>query len=201
VERTVTDLFQAPDDATPLEPGEREGLLQAWITTRADLNEAEQANILEAEAWVRTRRQRNTDLLTPAYLSELHRRMFGDVWAWAGSYRTTERSIGVAPHRIANDTAVLLDDVRYWVENSTFPADEVAIRFHHRLVAIHLFPNGNGRHGRLVADLLIERLGGVQFSWGGGTLHDIGALRTAYVTALRAADDHDIEPLLEFARS
>jgi len=197
----VTDLFQEPDDATPLEPQEREGLLQAWITSRADLNEAEQANILKAEAWARARRRRNADLLTPDYINQLHRRMFDDVWDWAGTYRTTERNIGIAPYRLANDTAQLLDDVRYWIAHETYPPDEIAIRFHHRLVAIHPFPNGNGRHARLIADLLIERLGGAPFTWGGGTLHDIGTLRTAYITALRAADNHDIEPLLEFARS
>ena len=198
---TVTDLFQQPDDATPLESEERDGLLQTWITHRRDLNEAEEANILEGAAWARSRRQRNRDLLTEDFIRQLHARMFGDVWDWAGAYRTTERNIGVAPHRIANDTIMLLDDVRYWVDHATYPTDEIAVRFHHRLVAIHPFPNGNGRHARLIADLLVEHLGGEPFTWGGGTLHDIGALRAAYVGALRHADNHDIEPLLAFARS
>jgi Fic-DOC domain mobile mystery protein B len=197
----VTDLFQESDDATPLEPEERQGLLQSSITYRHELNEAEQENITKAVAWAHARRQRRTNLLTDNFVRALHRRMFGDVWEWAGQYRHTERNIGVAPHRIANDLAMMLDDVRYWVEHKTFPPDEIAVRLHHRLVAIHPFPNGNGRHARLMADLLAERFGREPFSWGGDSLHDIGELRRRYIDALRSADNHEIAPLLEFARS
>lgn len=197
----MTDLFQEPADATPLEPEEREGLLQSSITYRHELNEAEHENVAKAIAWAHARRQRRTDLLTDNFVRALHRRMFADVWEWAGQYRLTERNIGVTPHRIANDLAMMLDDVRYCVEHETFPTDEIAVRLHHRLVAIHPFPNGNGRHARLMADLLAERLGREPLSWGGGSLHDIGELRRRYIDALRAADNHQIAPLLEFARS
>jgi Fic-DOC domain mobile mystery protein B len=198
----VTDLFQEPDDATPLEPEERLGLKQSWITHRSDLNEAEQDNIIKGAAWARARRQRNRDLLTPDFANTLHKRMFGDVWDWAGTYRLTERNIGIEAHRIANDLGMMFDDVRYWVDNKTFPPDEIAVRLHHRLVAIHPFPNGNGRHARMMADLLIERLGGQSFTWGGGGgLHDVGELRAQYIAALRAADNHDISLLLQFARA
>jgi len=197
----VTDLFQEPDDATPLEPEEREGLLQTWITHRSDLNEAEQENIVKGAAWARSRRQRNADILNEGFARSLHRRMFGDVWRWAGTFRQTERNIGIEAHRIANDLGMMFDDVRYWVDHQTYPPDEIAVRLHHRLVAIHPFPNGNGRHARLMADLLIERLGGQPFTWGGGSLHDIGELRRQYIDALRAADNHDISGLLNFARS
>lgn len=195
----MTDLFQEPEDATPLEPHEREGLLQTWITHRRDLNEAEQENIVEGAAWAR-RRASLKRMLSEDFMQTLHKRMFGDVWEWAGTFRTTERNIGVEAYRIGVELASLLSDIRYWIEHETFPPDEIAIRFHHRVVAIHPFPNGNGRHARLAADLLIERLGGEQFSWGGGSLADVGKLRARYVTALRAADNHDIAPLLEFAR-
>ena len=194
----MTDLFVEPDDATPLEPGERDGLLQSWITTRADLNEAEQANIDAGAGWALRRRG---DILTEGFVRELHKRMLGDVWNWAGTYRLTERNIGIEAYRIQTELHTLLGDAHYWVKNATYPADEIAIRFHHRLVAIHTFPNGNGRHARLMADLLIERLEGTAFSWGGGNLGDIGAMRRAYVDALRAADAHDITLLLAFARS
>ena len=197
----MTDLFQEPDDATPLEPEEREGLLQTWITHRSDLNEAEQENIVKGAAWARSRRQRNADILNEGFARTLHRRMFGDVWQWAGTFRQTERNIGIEAHRIPNDIGMMFDDVRYWVDHQTYPPDEIAVRLHHRLVAIHPFPNGNGRHARLMADLLIERLGGQPFTWGGGGLHDIGELRRQYIDALRAADNHDIEPLIAFARS
>lgn len=194
----MTDLFVEPDDATPLEPSEREGLLQSWITTRADLNEAEQANIDAGAGWAFSRR---TDILTERFVRELHKRMLGDVWSWAGAYRQTERNIGIEAYRIQTELHTLLADVNYWIEHKTYPSDEIAIRFHHRMVAIHPFPNGNGRHARLMADLLIERLAGQAFSWGGGNLADIGTMRRAYVDALRAADAHDITVLLAFARS
>ena len=125
--------------------------------------------------------------------------MFGKVWGWAGTFRQTDRNIGIDWYRVPAELTAMLDDVRYWVKHQTFPPDEISIRFHHRLVAIHPFPNGNGRHARLMADLMIERLGGKPFSWGGGSLHNIGELRAAYVAALRAADNHDIGPLILFA--
>jgi Fic-DOC domain mobile mystery protein B len=198
----MTDLFQEPEDATPLQPNEREGLLQTWITHRRDLNEAEEENIVEGAAWVRGRRRVSLErLLSEDFIRTLHKRMFGDVWEWAGTFRTTERNIGVEAYRIGVELAGLLSDIRYWIKHETFPTDEIAIRFHHRLVAVHPFPNGNGRHARLAADLLIERLGGERFSWGGGSLGDVGELRARYVATLRAADNHDIAPLLEFART
>lgn len=198
----MTDLFLEPDDATPLDPDEREALLQSWITHRRDLNHAEQENLAKGLAWARRRKSRKpTDLLTVGIALSLHRHMFGEVWRWAGTYRQTARNIGIDAHRIPAEMAVLLDDVRYWVEHETYPPDEIAVRLHHRLVAIHPFPNGNGRHARLMADLLIERLGGEAFTWGGGSLMNIGELRTRYVQALRAADRHDIVPLLAFARA
>lgn len=197
----MTDLFQEPDDATPLEPEEREGLLQTWVTHRRDLNEAEEENIVKGAAWARSRRQRNADILRETFARSLHLRMFGDVWEWAGQFRQTERNIGIEAHRIPNDLAMMFDDVRYWVDHQTYPPDEIAVRLHHRLVAIHPFPNGNGRHARLMADLMAERLGRNPFIWGGGSLHDVGELRRHYIDALRAADNHDIHPLLEFARS
>lgn len=195
----MTDLFAQPDDATPLSPEEREGLLQTWITTRADLNEAEQANIDAAAAWLK--RRRKSDILTEGFVVELHRRMLGEVWAWAGSTRRTARNIGIDPAHIHVQLGGLLRDARYWIEHDSYPPDEIAVRLHHGLVAIHPFPNGNGRHARLMADLLIADLDGAPFSWGGGTLRDVGELRAEYIAALRTADGHDFGPLLGFARS
>lgn len=195
----MSDLFAQPDDAPPLDAEERKGLVQTWITTRADLNEAEQANIDDAVAW--TGRRRDTEILTEGFVFELHKRMFGDVWSWAGSTRKTGKNIGVDPDQIHIQLGGLLRDARYWIEHRSFLADEIAVRLHHGLVAIHPFPNGNGRHARLMADLLIAQLGGEPFSWGGGILRDIGTLRAEYIGALRAADNHDFTPLLVFARS
>ena len=191
--------FDRDDDAnTPLTVEEREALIPSYITLRHELNEAEQINIGEALRWADARRR---DVLDRAFLSELHQRMFGNVWRWAGQYRTTARNIGVEGYRIAMDVQQAIDDARYWVENATYPPDEIAVRFSHRLVAIHPFPNGNGRLSRLVGDLLAGRLGQPPFTWGRVSLVDAGETRARYIESLRAADKHDIGPLLLFARS
>lgn len=195
----MSDLFAEPDDATPLELEERNSLLQTWITFRSELNEAEQINIAAGAAWAY--RQRRQDILTEAFIRQLHRKILSDVWAWAGDFRQTERNIGIDAIRIPVEVRSVLDDVRYWVKNETFLPDEISVRLHHRLVAIHPFPNGNGRVTRLLADLLVERLGQESFSWGRTTLTDVNETRSEYIAALKAADSHDIKPLLEFARS
>ncbi|MBI1360375.1 MAG: mobile mystery protein B [Alphaproteobacteria bacterium] len=192
-------LFDPGDDAaTPLEPEERAQLIPTYITMRAQLNEAEQINITEADDWAFARKR---DVLSERFLQNLHKRMFRKVWRWAGTFRTTERNIGVAAYKIGVDLRTLLDDVRYWIDNATYPPDEIAVRFHHRLVWIHPFPNGNGRHARMAADLLAIALGCPRFTWGSANLVEAAETRAEYVAALKAADNHDIEPLLAFARS
>lgn len=175
------------------------GLIPTWITLRHELNEAEQANILEGERWAFGRPR---DVLDEAVLRELHRRMFGRVWRWAGDYsEEVNRRIGSDRHMIPIDLRQRLGDTGYWAEHKTYPPDEIAIRYHHQLVFIHPFPNGNGRLGRLAADMLITSLGGKRFTWGRVSIVDPGATRARYLDAQRAADRHDIGPLLEFARS
>lgn len=192
-------LFDPGDNAaTPLEPEERRQLIPTYITTRAQLNEAEQINITEADGWAFSRKR---DVLTERFLLDLHKRMFGKVWRWAGTSRTTERNIGVQAYKINIEFRTLLDDVRYWIDKATYSPEEVALRFHHRLVWIHPFPNGNGRHARLAADLLALALGRPRFTWGSANIVVAATTRAAYVAALKAADNHDIEPLLAFARS
>jgi Fic-DOC domain mobile mystery protein B len=197
----MTDLFQKPEDATPLDPALRNDLIQSWITTRADLNEAEQENIVKGAAWARRRRGGAHMLLNEDFSKTLHKQMFGEVWGWAGDYRQNELNIGVAPHLVAAEMPVLFDNVRFWIDNNTFQPDEIAVRLHHRLTQIHGFPNGNGRHSRMMADLLVEKLGGKPFTWGSVSISDPGILRETYVRALQAADNHDFTPLMEFVRA
>jgi Fic-DOC domain mobile mystery protein B len=194
-----TGIFDFDEDATPLADEEKDGLIPSWITFRHELNEVEQANIAQGALWAS--RQRSRHLLDEAFLRNLHKRMLGEVWIWAGDYRTTERNIGVPAWKIRMELKILLDDARLWVEQAMFDPDELAVRFHHRLVAIHPFPNGNGRHARLMADLLVMRLGRPRFTWGSASLLKAREIRTRYVTALRQADAHDITALLAFARS
>jgi Fic-DOC domain mobile mystery protein B len=194
-------LFDGDDEAnTPLAPEERDGLIPSYITLRRELNEAEQVNIDQGDRWAFNPRARH-DILSEEFICALHKRMYGDVWRWAGQFRTTERNIGVEPWKIAPDLRMLLDDAKYWVEHQSYRPDEIAIRFHHRLVAIHPFPNGNGRCSRLAADLLAEILGQPRFTWGSANLVAIAETRRAYVAALQAADRGDIGLLMTFARS
>ncbi len=194
----MSDRFNEPNNATPLTPDEREALLPTWIATLADLNAAEAENIAAGAAWARRQRR---DILADEFVRALHRRMFKDVWRWAGEYRHTERNIGIEPYRIVVEVRHLLDDAKFWVANKTYEPNELAIRLHHRLVLVHPFPNGNGRHSRLMADLLATRLGFSAFSWGRTNLIAAGEARERYISALRAADNNDIGPLIEFARS
>lgn len=191
-------LVPQDDGGTELTEEEREGLIPSYITLRSELNEAEQANILEAEEWAFARKR---DLLEEKFLNNLHKRMYGNVWRWAGRYRTSGKNIGIDAYRIPTDLRQLLDDCRYWIENGTYEPDEIAVRFHHRIVSIHCYPNGNGRHARLAADLLLRSMGHERFSWGGKNLVGVGETRGRYIAALQAADKHDIGPLLEFVRS
>lgn len=192
-------LFDANDDAaTPLTPEERRQLIPTYITTRAQLNEAEQIGITGADSWAFARKR---DVLDGKFLLGLHKRMFGKVWRWAGTLRTTERNIGIEAYKIRTELRTLLDDVRFWLDHQTYPPDEVAVRFHHRLVWIHPFPNGNGRHARMAADLLAVSLGRPRFSWGSASLLKADESRARYVAALKAADNRDIAPLLAFVRS
>jgi Fic-DOC domain mobile mystery protein B len=194
----VSDLFREPDTATPLTPEERRELIPTHIAYRNDLNEAEQENIARAQDWALARRR---DLLSEKFIKDLHRHMLRDVWRWAGKFRTSARNLGIAYYEIPIALRQLLDDTKAWIEHKAYPPDEIAVRFHHRLVQIHAFPNGNGRHARLMADLLVLSLGGKRFSWGSASLHKAGDVRQRYITALQAADHDDVGPLLAFARS
>jgi Fic-DOC domain mobile mystery protein B len=194
----MSDLFEEPDDATPLTAEEKRGLIPAHISYRRELNEAEQENIARAQDWALNRPR---DPVSEKFIKELHRRMLGEVWRWAGKFRLSDRNLGIAFYEIPVALRQLLDDTKTWIEYKSYPPDEIAVRFHHRLVQIHAFTNGNGRHARLTADLLVMRLGGERFSWGSANLQDAGAVRKRYIAALEAADNHDIGPLLAFARS
>lgn len=192
--------FDYPDGATPLDADEVQGLLLSHITNRGELDRWEQENISEAEAWAFRRKPK--DILTIGFLKRMHKRMFGTVWRWAGERRTSGKNIGVDVWQIDTGLQNLCADCATWIECGTYPPDEIAARFHHRLTAIHPFPNGNGRHARLMTDvLLVHLLGQPRFTWGSGNLVDAGDCRQQYINALRAADRLDYSLLLAFARS
>ena len=180
---------------TALDADEIGGLRMGWVTTREALDGVEQENIQAGIDWARGSRRA---LLSDAFLRELHRRMFSDVWEWAGRYRISEKNIGVAPHRIAECVRNLVDDTRLWMSEKVYSTDERVARFHHRLVSIHPFPNGNGRFSRAAADLLMRRIGGPMFTWGTSLPHE--QARRGYIDALRTADAGDFAVLLRFVR-
>lgn len=188
-------------DYTELTDEEREGLKLKWVKTRADLNRAEAENIAKAVAYVYQSRLRAKTIISEEWLRRLHKRMYGDVWSWAGKYRATDKNLGVPRHEVASSLAQHIDNASFWLTNATYEYDELAIRFGHRLVWIHPFPNGNGRWHRLASDALIMSLGGARFTWGGvGELTGQGPIREQYIRAIKAADGYDFGELLTFAR-
>lgn len=191
-------LVGEPDGATPLEPEEMEGLKFKHVATRGQLDELEQANIQEGLEWLI--RQKNKNLFAEGFVRELHTRLFGRVWSWAGTFRSTEKNIGIDPMTIAVELRNLLDNTRFWVEHNTYPPIEIAVRFHHRLVQIHLFPNGNGRHARIMADAILKfSLKHSPINWAAGTdLQKMNERRNKYIAALRAADGNNYNLLFKF---
>lgn len=185
---------------TPLDPDEAGGLKPQHITTQAQLNEWEQHNILQGQRWG-FRAAKKRKVLEEAFVRELHRRMFNNTWMWAGTFRNSDKSIGRPWEQIGQSLNQLLGNVDWQISNEAAAPDEIAVRFHRDLVWIHPFPNGNGRHARLLTDILIEQLGRKRFSWGANAdLIADGAPRARYIEALRAADQGNYAPLIEFAR-
>jgi len=191
--------FDYAPGATPLDPDEVAGLIPSHIVNHGQLNEWELMNILEGERWAFARK--HAELLESAFVCRLHKRMFGDTWRWAGKFRTTEKNIGIDTGRIQPALRDLCEDVKVQIEHRSYPLDEIAARFSHRLVAIHPFANGNGRLSRTMADLLLVQHGAERFSWGAGSLVADGDVRLKYLSALRAADARDYTSLLVFVRS
>jgi Fic-DOC domain mobile mystery protein B len=190
------------DGQTPLGEEEKDGLLIPTIATRGELDEFEQQNIEQAVQWTLGRSFNPETVLTEDFIRMVHKRMYADVWAWAGKFRKTNKNIGTDKWQIPAELRYLLDDIRYWHENNTYPPDEIALRFKHRIVSIHCFPNGNGRHSRLMADIIIEKIYRQPvFSWGAANLSSEGEVRAAYLKAVKAADQGDYSLLLAFARS
>ena len=190
------DIFAADDNSTPLTTEEKNGLKLKWITLRSELNEAEVRNIAQAQLWLASNKKK--DVCSDSFLRNLHKKMFGDVWVWAGEYRITERNIGVAPYQISIKIMQLFDDLKFWIDNKTYSNHEIAVRLHHRLVQIHPFPNGNGRVSRLMADLVLQKLNGTSLYWGDTNLVNVSEVRSQYIDALRKADAGDYTDLLDF---
>jgi Fic-DOC domain mobile mystery protein B len=186
---------------TPLDEDEKEGLLIPTITTRGELDEFEQLGVEKANEWLLIKRFSINKILKEDFVKDLHKRMFNDIWRWAGEFRSTNKNIGVDKFMIGIELKNLFEDCIYWIENKTFSEDEIAVRLSHRMVLIHPFANGNGRHSRLMADILISKgFGNSYFTWGSVNLTREGEARTKYLEALRAADQNDYKPLIEFAR-
>ena len=190
------------DDQTPLDEDEKEFLLIKTITTHGELDEHEQLNIEKAVQWTILSKFKPEKILTEEFIKTIHKKMLGGVWAWAGKFRKSEKNIGVEWINIGVELKYLIDNTKYWIENKTYPPDEIAIRFKHRLVNIHCFPNGNGRHSRIMADIIIESIFGKDvFTWNHSNMVQADETRKKYIAAIREGDRGNIKPLLEFARN
>jgi Fic-DOC domain mobile mystery protein B len=190
------------DGQTPLGEEEKEGLRIKTISTREELDEFEQYNIEKAIQWMYSKKMKKEQLLSEKFIRELHKKMYDDVWLWAGKFRTSEKNLGVASYKIATELKMLMDDCLFWIENNTFEPVEIAVRFKHKLVSIHCFANGNGRHSRLMADLIMEKVfEKPAFSWGGNDLVKPTDKRNSYIKAVQLADKNELQPLIEFAQS
>ena len=190
------------DGQTPLDEDEKEGLLIKAIATRGELDEFEQQNIEQAVQWTLRRSFKQEEIFTEPFLKDVHKKMYSEVWAWAGEFRKTNKNIGVDKWQIPIELKTLLDDTIFWIANKVYEPDELTIRFKHRLVSIHCFSNGNGRHSRLLADIIIEKIFKQPvFSWGAGDLVHVGDVRKKYLDGIKAADKGDYKLLITFARS
>jgi Fic-DOC domain mobile mystery protein B len=187
---------------TPINEEEKEGLRIETINSQSDLDEFEQLNIEESLQWIFAKKFKPQQVFTEKFICNLHKRMYGNVWAWAGKFRKTEKNIGVKQYQIPTQLKNLCDDALFWIENNTYTAEEIAVRFKHRIVSIHCFPNGNGRHSRLMADIIIEKLFHKKsFSWGADNLSKESNTRKEYLKAVKEADNNKYQPLLDFANS
>lgn len=197
------DLDYSPGQ-TPLDEEEKEGLKIPTISTKGELDEFEQKNIEEAVLWTVGTKIKVDKLLSESFIKSFHKRMYGEVWKWAGKFRQSEKNIGIACWKIPIELKVLLEDAKFWIENKTYSEDEIAIRFKHRIVSIHCFPNGNGRHSRLMADLIAEKVFDRNiFTWGqsNSKLSYEAEVRSNYLAALKKANNGDFKDLIKFARS
>jgi Fic-DOC domain mobile mystery protein B len=189
------------DGQTPLDEEESEGLLIPGITTRQELDEFEQLNIERAFKWALGKKFATERILTEAFVKQVHKKMYEEVWKWAGQFRNSNKNIGVPWTQIGVSLKYLLDDCKFWIDKNTYSSDEIAVRFKHRIVQIHCFSNGNGRHSRFMGDLLITNIfKSESFSWGSNSLVKAGEERSVYLQAIKAADQGNIVPLLEFSR-
>lgn len=194
--------FDDTNGMTRLDEDEKEGLLIKTISTRSELDEWEQHNIEKAILWLKRKKLSPEQILSEKFIRELHRRMYADVWKWAGEFRNTNKNIGIDKHQVSVALKQLLDDGSYWIQNKSFPGEEIAIRIKHRIVQVHCFANGNGRHSRLLADIMMEKIFNCPpFTWGMSGIHKKDDPRSDYLIALRKADAGDYSVLIAFAKS
>lgn len=190
------------DGQTPLDAEEKEGIKIKSITTQRELDEFEQLNIEKAVEWTIHSKLKPEKILTEKFIKNLHKKMYGDVWKWAGEFRKSEKTIGIPWIQISIELRHLLDDAKYWLDNKTYSPEEIAIRFKHRIVSIHCFPNGNGRHSRMMADIIMESIFGNEiFSWHQSNMVKANETRKVYIAALQEADKGNIKPLMNFAKN
>lgn len=195
--------FEYPEGATPLTNDELYELIPRHVTSQGELNSVEQMNVAKGLLWLARTKPTMEHILDEIFIRKLHVQLFGDVWRWAGRFRKTDKNIGIDWLQIPIALRKLVDDTRFQITHNSYPGDELGVRFHHRLVLIHPFPNGNGRHARIITDQLLKALSVEQFTWGGNNIQNYSyqtEARRSYISALRQADKGDFDNLLKFVR-
>jgi Fic-DOC domain mobile mystery protein B len=198
----MTKLFNQPAGASPISDEQAEGLKQTWVSTQEDLNAVEEKNFSRGRDWLFKSKREANDISRIEFLCTLHKKMLGEVYSWAGEIRRNQTNIGIESHQIRTSVENLRRDLLSWIDNQSHTEEEIAIKYHFRLVQIHPFLNGNGRLSRFLADFLNEKyFENEPFSWGRKNLILKGEARSSYLRALKDADQENLMPLIEFARS
>ncbi len=180
---------------TPLD--DISGLKIHGITTRSELDSVEAENILEAFLkYIMSPEQIRSVVFDTQFLQQLHREMFGNVWSWAGEFRTTQTSIGIEAINIRQALYQLMDDLKFWEE--AWDYQDTVTRLHYSLVKIHPFLNGNGRVSRLFTDLWLLSIGKEMLEWGDENLDNMNGSRKEYILALQEVDGGSYERLKRF---
>ena len=149
-------LFKDRGGQTPLPPELQKGLISKNVQTIGELDEYEEQNIAEGMVWLE---DSNANSLNYSFWLRLHKKLFGNVWNWAGEIRSHD--LGNAdflyPEKVRPALMQLIGDAEYWFKNDTYPKKETIARIHEKLLTIHPFANGNGRWSRILTEYICKQ--------------------------------------------
>ena len=197
----MIDSTKPIDDATPLDDISGLKLPSSRVYTLKEVYEAEANNIaLATLKYLSAPPSKKIAPFTYEWLQQLHYEMFGNVWEWAGKFRSCELSIGIKAYQVPTALKELADDIAFWDKHKTYDIYEVAARLHHRAVQIHPFQNGNGRWSRMLANIYLRQNGSMPVKWQENLLSKENTKRDEYIQALKNADSGNYAKLIAMHR-